>query len=160
MDHEKLSAACAAIAAFFSEDEIAKMENSDWRSEGQTFYERVEGYVLGVIESLEDEIDTVNEFAFGDGCDVDEEDLDDKREPLLQRDEEGYAKVWVVLCRISDCSTPGMTFVDVMASEESARLRAQGHREALEGGTGVGTVVVVPTVIQRDNSIDGDETIL
>ena len=57
MDHQKLSAACAAVEAFFTEEEKAKMENSDWRCEGQTFYERIEGYVLGVIETLEDEME-------------------------------------------------------------------------------------------------------
>ena len=57
MDHEKLSAACAAIEAFFTAEERASMEHSDWRCEGQTFSERVEGHVLGVIESLEAEIE-------------------------------------------------------------------------------------------------------
>jgi hypothetical protein len=57
MDHAKLSAACAAIAAFFTEEEQSKMEDSNWRCEGQMFYERVEAYVLGVIETLEDEME-------------------------------------------------------------------------------------------------------
>lgn len=57
MDREKLSSACAAIEAFFTAEERAIMKRSDWRHNGQTFYERVEGYVLGLIETLEDEIE-------------------------------------------------------------------------------------------------------
>lgn len=57
MDREKLSSACAAIEAFFTDEERAIMERSGWRHNGQTFYERVEGYVLGLIETLEDEIE-------------------------------------------------------------------------------------------------------
>jgi hypothetical protein len=44
MDREKLASACAAIEAFFTAEERAIMEHS-------------EGYVLGVIESLGDEIE-------------------------------------------------------------------------------------------------------
>lgn len=57
MDREKLASACAAIEVFFTAEERASMERSDWRHNGQTFYERVEGHVLGVIESLEVEIE-------------------------------------------------------------------------------------------------------
>lgn len=56
MDREKMASICAAIEAFFTA-ERAIMERSDWRYSGQTFCERVEGRVLGVIESLEDEIE-------------------------------------------------------------------------------------------------------
>lgn len=57
MDHVKFGFACAAIEAFFTEVEKVRTEQSDWRYNGQTFGERVEGHVLGVIESLMDEIE-------------------------------------------------------------------------------------------------------
>ena len=61
MDREKLSAACAAIEAFFTEEEIANMDKSDWRYEGQTFCERVEAWVLSVIDTLEEEMQNPDE---------------------------------------------------------------------------------------------------
>ena len=89
MDHEKLSAACAAIEAFFSEDEKAKMGHSDWRHNGQTFYERVEGCVLGVIGSLENEMenpdppDEEDNFSVDEGFIILSEDEFEKLYPLI-----------------------------------------------------------------------------
>lgn len=57
MDREKLASACAAIEAFFTAEQMAIMGRSDWRLNGQTFSERVEGHVLDLIEALEDEIE-------------------------------------------------------------------------------------------------------
>lgn len=67
-------------------------------------------------------------------------------------------EVWVVLCRIPNCCTPGITFVDVMASEETAQIRAEGHRDA--AGEAEHTIAIVRTEIQFDNESEGYETVL
>lgn len=89
MDQEKLSAACAAIEAFFTEEEKARMEDSDWRCEGQTFYERVEGYVLGVIETLEDEMENPDP--------PDEEDDESADEDVIILSEDEFEKLYPII---------------------------------------------------------------
>lgn len=62
MDKAKLADAINAVLAFFP-----NAPDNDWRHEGQTFCERVEGYVLHAIEELE------NEMACPDEPDDDED---------------------------------------------------------------------------------------